>query len=241
MALMTRTLRSSTLPLAIAFALLLLAQPAATFCQDQDPSSISEACDEQSPAEGFPSGVGSFPSAEPRGIPSGGIDFALPTEHPQAAPQSNEQQGTSEPALEATPPVSPTDFVFLPCVRKAPPPLGWVPIGPAEGDALLDIDVAPNDSDRLYASTRTGIYRSLDRGSTWELTVGGFFRQLVIDPQQPNILYSGPHDDSYRYGIYKSTDGGDTWTHYDEGMTCDNPAGLSISATDPNILFTGSF
>ena len=143
--------------------------------------------------------------------------------------------------MKPTPPPTDTKFAYLPYISKPPTPLGWVPIGPAEGEALLDIDVAPDDSYRLYASTREGVYRSLDGGIRWELALGGFFRQLVIDPQQPNILYTGPHDDSFRYGIYKSTDGGDQWAYYNEGMTCEDLYGLSIAATDPNILFTGSF
>ena len=185
---MTRTLRVSILLLAIAFALLLLTQPAVTIWGELP--YLSGACDEELPVER------SF---------------------------------------------TPTDFVFLPYVSKPRPPLGWVRIGPVEGDALLDIDVASEDSNRLYASTRTGLYRSTDRGVTWELALAGFFRQLVIDPQEPSILYTGPSDENWQYGVFKSNDGGDSWTRYSEGMTCDNLNGLSIAATEPNILFTGSF
>jgi hypothetical protein len=143
-------------------------------------------------------------------------------------------------------PLTITHAAYLPYIANQPtptprPPLGWEAIGPSEGDAAMDIDVAPDDSRRLYVSTRTGVYRSTDRGATWHLALGGFFRRLVVDPRQPNVLFTGPNDDRYRYGIHKSTDGGNTWTHYSEGMTCTNLYGLSISATNPNTLFTGSF
>lgn len=119
-------------------------------------------------------------------------------------------------------------------------PLGWHALGlPAEA-ACMDIDTAYDSSMRLYASTREGIYRSNDRGSTWDLIASGFIRKLVSDPQAPQTLYAGP-DLGQQSGIFKSTDGGDTWTGYNEGMTCTNLAGLSISVSHPNILFTGSF
>lgn len=226
---MIRAPRTLVLPLTILLVLSSLARPATTSWEN--PSIVSLGCNDPGLAENHPAGS-SLPGASGVSLPAG-LGFA--------APASDEQQNRDVPVLDSPPPFTPTDFAFLPYISRPQPPLGWVPIGPAEGDALLDIDVAPNDSNRLYAATRSGIYRSMDRGANWELAVGGFFRQLVVDPKHPNILYSGPHDESYRYGIYKSTDGGDTWTHYDEGMTCDNPAALSIAATDPNILFTGSF
>lgn len=116
----------------------------------------------------------------------------------------------------------------------------WQLIGPPGGE-VLDIDVDPNDSRRLYAATRSGVYRSTDGGSSWSLVLDGLSSDLVIDPQNSDVIYTGPRDSSYRYGVHKSTDGGDSWTHYDEGMTCTNLATLAIAASNPSILFTGSF
>jgi hypothetical protein len=110
----------------------------------------------------------------------------------------------------------------------------WQLIGPAGGEQVLDVDVDPHNSLRLYATTQNGIYRSIDGGSNWDLILSGFFRDLVIDPQNSDVIYTGP-------GVYKSIDGGDYWTLYNEGMTCANLATMSISASNPNILFTGSF
>ena len=116
----------------------------------------------------------------------------------------------------------------------------WQPIGPTGGESVLDIDVDPHNSQRLYAATQAGIYRSVDGGLEWDMILSGFFRELVIDPQTSNNIYAGQRGPS-GYGVYKSTDGGDTWHHYNEGMTCDDLATMSIAATSPNILFTGSF
>ena len=117
---------------------------------------------------------------------------------------------------------------------------GWTLLGavPSEGDnAILDIDVDPSDSDRLYAATREGVFHSTDGGSSWSLILPGFFRNLVINPQDSDTIYAA----GGTYGVYKSTDGGDEWTHYNEGMTIINIWGFDIAESSPNVLFAGSF
>ncbi len=130
-------------------------------------------------------------------------------------------------------------IIFVTDVYEGPPV--WTAMGFGTPNACLDIDVSPDDSLKLYFSTQTGVYRSSDQGVSWDLVLSGFTRKVVIDPIHPNILYSGPSAWNYVYGIYKSMDGGNTWNHYDEGMTCNNFGGLSISAVNPEILFTGSY
>jgi hypothetical protein len=69
---------------------------------------------------------------------------------------------------------------------------GWQLLGdvPSESDnAILDIDVDPSDSDRLYAATREGVFRSTDGGSSWSLILPGFFRNLVINPQDSDTRW----------------------------------------------------
>lgn len=118
--------------------------------------------------------------------------------------------------------------------------LRWQLIGPIGGESVLDIDVDPDNSLRLYATTQNGIYRSIDGGLSWSLILSGFFRELVINPQNSDVIYTGPHGPS-GYGVYKSINGGDSWTYHNEEMTCDNLATMSIAASHPNILYTGSF
>jgi hypothetical protein len=226
---MIRTVRGSALPLAFAFLLLFASNPRATSWKD--PPCVAQDCSDPGLDEGCTAANSRL----------SGFQVSHPARVGHPVLTGDKPKSPSRPLLEATPPFTPTDLVFLPYVSKPRPPLGWVRIGPAEGDALLDIDVAPQDSNRLYASTRTGLYRSMDRGATWELALAGFFRQLVIDRQQPSILYTGPSDENWQYGVFKSTDAGNSWTRYSDGMTCDNLAALTISATEPNILFTGSF
>ncbi len=110
----------------------------------------------------------------------------------------------------------------------------------------------------LYsANPERGVYKTTDGGKTWQQTLfvnaDAGAVDLVIDPQNPDILYtaiwererqawnfkgSGPAS-----GIYKSTDGGDTWqliTDGSNGFPHDagvGRIGLTISQQDPNKIF----
>ena len=69
---------------------------------------------------------------------------------------------------------------------------------------LLD----PHDSTTLYAGTPAGLFKSTNRGSTWQLVLEsktGFV--LAVDPLGDNTIYAA----SSAAGILKSTDGGKNW------------------------------
>lgn len=152
--------------------------------------------------------------------------------------RSSQAMPGSATFIESGEPLTATHLLYLPYIARSADPtpspsLHWELVGPAGEERVLDIDIAPDDR-YLYTATPSGIYRTLDKGLTWELCRSGYFRSLVIDPVNPNIVYAGP-------GVCKSTDGGNSWECYSEGMTDTNVASLAIATTDPNILFTGSF
>lgn len=91
------------------------------------------------------------------------------------------------------------------------------------------IVISPNDANRIYAATRTGVWRSLDAGATWSpvlsnpsylsttpasngSTVGATDIAIRTD-SNPDILFaafgSGQAD-----GLFRSLDGGDSWEVY---------------------------
>jgi photosystem II stability/assembly factor-like uncharacterized protein len=86
-----------------------------------------------------------------------------------------------------------------------------------DGGALL---VHPTNPDQLYLTSsangcsNTGIYRSSDGGSTWDLVLGeGCATGLVMDSANPRRLYAAlSRVDPSIAGIYETTDGGTTWT-----------------------------
>ena len=90
----------------------------------------------------------------------------------------------------------------------------------------------PLSPEVIYAAKQSNggsnIYRSLDGGTTWQLTNSGMATSgkdrplLAVTISNPNVVYAlfSATDDSY-HGIYKSIDAGDTW---------------NLQSNSPNIL-----
>lgn len=121
------------------------------------------------------------------------------------------------------------------------------------GQAVKDIAIYPGAaglSDVIYVQTDRTVEKSLDGGLHWQLltpryeyqtsyptrpmittlkTVHRRIRTLVIDPSNPNVVYtageqgkdSGSVVDYLRSNIYKTEDGGTTWKILQRQVTCD--------------------
>ncbi len=88
---------------------------------------------------------------------------------------------------------------------------------------LLD----PHDSTTLYAGTPAGLFKSTNRGSTWQLVLEsktGFV--LAVDPLGDNTIYAA----SSAAGILKSTDGGKNWVTLN---SCKPATGISCGSIRP--------
>ncbi len=107
----------------------------------------------------------------------------------------------------------------------------------------------PTDSDILYAACRNsmstwgGVFKTTDGGNTWFEKDNGIpnnlYLSLVIDPQNPEILYAGMEgwrDDE----IYKTTNGGDSWSPSSNGLPSDGHIEcLAIDPQTPQNLYAG--
>lgn len=104
-------------------------------------------------------------------------------------------------------------------------------------DVLL---VNPNNPDILYLTSLNGVYRSIDRGLTWGIslsTPSQAVTSLVKDSSNPDILYAGVYGD----GIYKTTDGGSIWnklTSPNLPTTDIKKVLLALSRDNPNTIYT---
>src|SRR5580698_1752941 len=104
----------------------------------------------------------------------------------------------------------------------------WIPItdsfSPADFTGIESLAVDPNDTNRVYLAAgiyengRSAIFRSDDRGRTWQQTdvpfkmggneTGRFNgERLAVSPNDGHILFFGSRND----GLWKSTDRGATW------------------------------
>lgn len=104
----------------------------------------------------------------------------------------------------------------------------WTPTGLTfqltDGDASLmrKIVVNPANSNELVACGVSGMYRSVNAGTTWTKKLDSLFWDMVQDPVNPNILYAASgwvqNSNLGHAGIYKSSDFGNTWSLLSTGI-----------------------
>jgi photosystem II stability/assembly factor-like uncharacterized protein len=116
------------------------------------------------------------------------------------------------------------------------------------------IVISPNDVNRVYAATMSGVWRSLDAGQTWSVVLRNPW--LLADPpatpqtngcavgcsdlvvrsdRNPDVLFAafGGH---YQDGLYRSNDGGDTWIAYQTAAEQGRMT-LAIAPTDNDRIY----
>lgn len=126
--------------------------------------------------------------------------------------------------------------------------------------AIGALALAPSDPNQVWAGTGEawvirpsdvmgdGIYKSTDAGTTWThmgLRDTGRIGRVIVHPTNPDIVYAcavgratGPQQER---GVFKTTDGGKTWTRslfVDPLTGC---SGLSMDASNPDVLIAGTW
>ena len=138
----------------------------------------------------------------------------------------------------------------------------WKNMGLLESQHISKIIVHPDNSDILWVAAQgplwskggdRGLYKTIDGGKTWEKVLGDDewvgATDIVIDPQDPDILYAATwqrHRNVAAYmgggpgsGIHRSIDGGTTWKKLSNGLPNSNMGkiGLAISPQNPDVIY----
>ncbi len=141
----------------------------------------------------------------------------------------------------------------------------WKPIFDGQpAGSIGALAVAPSDPRIIYAGTGesdiredlssgNGVYKSTDGGATWNhigLEDTRQIAQIVIDPQNPSVVYvgslghaydPGSHSQTQQRGVYKSVDGGAHWMQsLDPGPEI-GISDLAICPSAPQLLFAGAW
>ncbi len=136
----------------------------------------------------------------------------------------------------------------------------WTPIFGGQPVASIGaLAVAPSDPKTIYAGTGesdiredlssgNGVYKSIDGGATWtHIGLEGTrqISRIVIDPQNPNVVYAGALGHAYapnqQRGVYKSVDGGAQWTRVLDLGPEIGISDLAMCSAAPQLLFAGAW
>ncbi|GEM_PF-941027 len=105
--------------------------------------------------------------------------------------------------------------------------------------------IDPVTMDTLYAATSGGVYKSTNGGADWYAVNGELtntnVRCLVVDPDNPDILYAG----TFGGGVFKTIDGGASWDAFNGDPLLGEIINLTIFSLaidpdNPDILYAGT-
>jgi len=92
----------------------------------------------------------------------------------------------------------------------------------------------PNDSDILFAATKSGLWKTTTGGEVWYEVRGGTINDIEFNPGDPSIMYCCSNR------IYRSTDGGEDFDIFNEGMPAASAIEgieLAVSPDEPDYLY----
>jgi photosystem II stability/assembly factor-like uncharacterized protein len=129
--------------------------------------------------------------------------------------------------------------------------LSFRSIGPAvTGGRIHDVQSLADDPSTIWVASATGgLWKSTNRGTTWEPVFDdqptGTFGVVAVAPSNPDVVWAGTGEQNNRQssswgnGVYRSTDGGETWTHL--GLGSSRAIGrILVDPSDPDVALVGA-
>ena len=110
-----------------------------------------------------------------------------------------------------------------------------------EERGVNDVEIDPNNFNRIWAATTEGVYLSTNGGNDWNSMLNvTMANDIDIHPDSSNIIFVACGNlGSSEHGIYKSTNFGLSWQKLTQGLpqTFGGKAVLDISKSNPSIIY----
>jgi len=124
-------------------------------------------------------------------------------------------------------------------------------VSDTEAEGMLDghaICMSASDPDGIILAVRMGLFRSRDRGATWQdLRVDRFSpftygRDVKVSPQDPKMLYAclSVAAASKDGALYRSQDVGQTWQRFDKVKPHGTLMSVSLHHSDPKQVYVAA-
>src|SRR6266446_1556716 len=125
---------------------------------------------------------------------------------------------------------------------------------PRDREGMLDghalsvspaLSLSPGPS-TVFLAVRNGLFRSADRGSSWQdIEIGRFSplrygRDIRVSPHDPRVLYAclSPAAQSTDGALYRSDDTGSSWRRFDRGVKAEaTMMGVALHPRDPDQVY----
>lgn len=124
-----------------------------------------------------------------------------------------------------------------------------------ETGSIGSIDISDSNPDIIYVGTGSdgirsnviigrGLYKSVDRGESWEmvgLRDAGQLASVLIHPTNPEVVYvaamGSPFGPSPERGLYRTIDGGRTWDLLLNVSEKTGAVDVELHPSDPNLIY----
>jgi photosystem II stability/assembly factor-like uncharacterized protein len=120
---------------------------------------------------------------------------------------------------------------------------------PRDREGMLDghaLSVGTAGPSTVFVAVRKGLFRSADRGESWQdMEIGRFSpvrygRDIRVSPHDPRLLYAclSPAAQSTDGALYRSEDFGGTWQPFDHGVKAEaTMMGVALHPRDPDQVY----
>jgi photosystem II stability/assembly factor-like uncharacterized protein len=89
------------------------------------------------------------------------------------------------------------------------------------------------DENIVYAASPQGLFRSTDKGQSWDILADGFVAAISISPKDSQILLIS----SEKLGFAKSIDSGKNWQTIDQNFSGESPLFIDFDRQNPETLY----